>query len=266
MPPMYIDGRVPVSVTSLNASVSVQTPYLQEGSGTKSLAVPAPAANDTLAVLTATQTLAAKTLVNPVIQGGSVNAATLTQPVITSGTLTSPSITGGNWNGGTLTQPVITTATLSSPTIQSPAMTGGTWSSATLTSPTLVGPTITGAGASTATVVAAAATDALMTPYNTTFHPGVAKAWVKVTMSATSILAAYNVTSVQNGGTGIYDICFSSPFANTAYIILANGSKDDGSLVLGASATHTFTTQTVWLYAGGAKADEPFAAVIFGTE
>ena len=107
MPPMYIDGRTPVAVTSMDASVSVTTPYLQEASGTKALAVPAPANNDTLAILTAAQTMSAKTLVNPVIQGGSILSATLTQPIITSGVLTSPTIAGGTMATSVLSSPVI---------------------------------------------------------------------------------------------------------------------------------------------------------------
>ena len=62
MPPLYIDGRVPLDVTTLNASADVATPYLMQGAGAKTLAVPNPAANDTIAVLTATQTMANKTI------------------------------------------------------------------------------------------------------------------------------------------------------------------------------------------------------------
>ena len=274
MPPMFIDGRYPMDVTSLNASVSVQTPYLQEGSGTKFLAVPAPANNDTLAILTATQTLAAKTLVNPIIQGGSVNAATLTQPVITTGTLSSPTIqtpvmTGGSWASGTLTQPVITTGLLSSPTIQSPSITGGTWTSGTLTSPILVGASIVGLGASTATVEAAVATDALMTPYNTRFHPAAAKAWAKVEKSAVSLMTAFNITSVQNIALGIYDVCFSTPFATTGYIVVGNTVWTAGvGCIVVPGYTSTVSTQTIYLLIGSnnSKDDGRFSVVFFGTE
>jgi hypothetical protein len=117
MPPMFIDGRPPlVGATSIDASVSVTTPYIQHASGDKSLAVPAPATNDALALLTATQTMANKTLVDPVLQGATGMAipasATLTNPIITSGVLTSPTIYGGT----------LATSVLSSPAI---ALTGG---------------------------------------------------------------------------------------------------------------------------------------------
>lgn len=103
MPPMFIDGRVPVvGLTSVDASVSVTTPYLQHASGDSALGVPAPTNPDTLAILTQTQTMANKTLLSPVLYSGSYASANLTQPVITSGYLTSPTIylSGGALTGG----------------------------------------------------------------------------------------------------------------------------------------------------------------------
>lgn len=96
----YIDGKFPAQVTTLQASVSVETPYIQQASGAHTLAVPDPAGNDTLTVLSGAQTLSSKTLLNPVITSG-----VLTQPIITSGVLTQPVITSG-----VLTSPLITTA------------------------------------------------------------------------------------------------------------------------------------------------------------
>lgn len=259
MPPMFIDGRYPVAVTSLNASVSVQTPYLQEGSGTKSLAVPAPANNDTLAILTAAQTLAAKTLVNPIIQGGVFTAPTITTGVLSSPTIETPVMTGGSWASGTLTQPIITSGVLTSP-----AIVGGNWSSAALTSPT-----ITNAGASTATVEAAVATDTLMTPYNTRFHPAAAKAWAKVEKSAVSLMTAFNITSVQNIALGIYDVCFSTPFATTGYIVVGNTVWTAGvGCIVVPGYTSTVSTQTIYLLVGSnnSKDDGRFSVVFFGTE
>lgn len=73
MPPMYIDGNTPLrGITSLDASVGVTTPILQHASGDKTLAVPAPATNDTLALLTSTQTLSCKTLLNPTISSAAM--------------------------------------------------------------------------------------------------------------------------------------------------------------------------------------------------
>jgi hypothetical protein len=80
--PGYIDGKAPLTVTTLEASVSVQTPYLQHDDAAFSLAVPDPAAVDELAILSGAQTLSSKTLLNPVITSGS-----LTQPVVIGGRL-----------------------------------------------------------------------------------------------------------------------------------------------------------------------------------
>ena len=97
MPPGYIDGKTPVDGTYLNASVGVVTPEVQQTASAKTLVVPQPANNDTLAVLTSTQTLSSKTLIGPVISSGNWYLGNLTQPVISS----------GNWSLGTLTAPTI---------------------------------------------------------------------------------------------------------------------------------------------------------------
>ena len=110
--PMFIDGGFPISVTSLDASVSVTTPYIQHASGDPALSVPVPAGADTLATLTANQTFSSKTLLAPVITGGNITSGALTQPVVTSGVFSAPTIntavintpsivmTGGQLSGG----------------------------------------------------------------------------------------------------------------------------------------------------------------------
>ena len=97
MPPGYIDGKTPIYGTYLNASVGVVTPEVQQTAAAKTIAVPQPANNDTMAVLTSTQTLSSKTLIGPVISSGNWYLANLTQPIISS----------GNWSLGTLTAPTI---------------------------------------------------------------------------------------------------------------------------------------------------------------
>lgn len=104
--PAYIDGRVPVSVSTLEASIGIQTPYIQQASGASLLGVPNPAGPDNFVVLSGVQTLSSKTLLNPVITSGA-----LTQPVVTSGVFTAPTINTALMNtpdirmtgGGTMT-------------------------------------------------------------------------------------------------------------------------------------------------------------------
>lgn len=120
MSPMFIDGRVPLlGLTSVDASVSVTTPYLQHAFGDNHLAVPAPANHDTLAILTSTQTLSSKTFLAPIIIGGSIASANMTQPVITSGVFTSPTLnaptvnlTGGALTGGMMNNVIMGLRTL----------------------------------------------------------------------------------------------------------------------------------------------------------
>lgn len=85
--PAYIDGRVPASVSTLEASVGIQTPFIQQGVGAAALGVPNPAGADTFTVLSGVQTLSSKTLLQPV-----VTSASLTQPVVTSGVFTNPTV------------------------------------------------------------------------------------------------------------------------------------------------------------------------------
>lgn len=200
----YVDGKLTYDVTSLNASVSVTTPFIKASDAANSIAVPNPAANDTFVVLSGVQTMSGKTLLSPVLQNAVVTSATLTQPVITSGALTSPtiqsgtwtgpSVTGGNWLSGAMTQPVITSGSLTSPSI-----TGGIFS----------------AGATTAQMTAAAATNAMVTPFNQGDHPSAAKAWVTYGIDGT-VYTAYNITSVVRAATGIFNVFFSSA-APTVY-------------------------------------------------
>ena len=97
MPPGYIDGQQPVYGSYLNASVGVVTPEVQQTASAKTVTVPQPANNDTMAVLTSTQTLSSKTLIGPVISSGNWYLGSFTQPVISS----------GNWANASLTAPTI---------------------------------------------------------------------------------------------------------------------------------------------------------------
>lgn len=112
MPPMFIDGHVPVlGLTSVEASVNVTTPYINQTAGAELLGVPAPLNPDTLAILTQTQTLSSKTFLAPIIMGGSIASANMTQPVITSGVFTSPMLDSplltGAMSGGILNNVIL---------------------------------------------------------------------------------------------------------------------------------------------------------------
>lgn len=137
--PLFIDGSIPVSVTSLDATVGVTTPYLQAAPGDASVAVPAPAANDTIVILSQTQTLLAKTLVAPIIQGGSLSGVVLTAPTINSGTLQSAVS-----SNEILYSPTLTTANIS---LSGGQMSGGIVFNTVLGAKTIAqysaGPTIT---------------------------------------------------------------------------------------------------------------------------
>ena len=90
---------------------------------------------------------------------------------------------------------------------------------------------------------AAIATQALMeagssntnaaSPGRLHFHPGVAKAWARFDGTATSVTAAasYGLTSITDGGAGVYTVIFSTSFSsNSNYVIIPSSTADHTKL------------------------------------
>lgn len=67
------------------------------------------------------------------------------------------------------------------------------------------------------------------TPGRLHFHPGVAKAWARFDGTAVSVTAAasYGLTSITDGGTGVYTVNFSTSFSsNSNYVIIPSSTAD----------------------------------------
>lgn len=107
-------------------------------------------------------------------------------------------------------------------------------------------------------------------------HPGVAKAWafVTVTAGAPALTANYNVTSVTDGGVGTYVLNLTTPFSSTDFAAVATPFGISDSLVFSIRvASKTASTITVQIYkaqdSGSSTAetiDASFFLVAFGDQ
>lgn len=119
------------------------------------------------------------------------------------------------------------------------------------------------AGAAVATqaiMEAATSIVTIPTPGRLHFHPGVAKAWARFDGTATSVTAAasYGLTSITDGGTGIYTVNFSTSFSsNSNYVIVPSSTADITKLRSLSAASATI------LCTGHAGTAEDSAAVSF---
>ena len=82
----------------------------------------------------------------------------------------------------------------------------------------------------------ATSTTTAASPGRTQYHPGVAKAWVKFDNAGT-VAASYNITSVTDGGTGVWTINWGTDFSGAEYSVVAIGRDSTGyAVVSGAPA------------------------------
>jgi hypothetical protein len=111
----------------------------------------------------------------------------------------------------------------------------------------------------------------IVTPGRAQYHPGVAKAWAAVTISAgtPSLAASYNVSSVADNATGTTTINFTTAFSAASYAV-AGIPEDAGTNfdLWGVSANKTASSYRV-VTAGGTTegvGDTNFCLVFFGDQ
>jgi hypothetical protein len=96
------------------------------------------------------------------------------------------------------------------------------------------------------------------------FHPGVAKAWARFDGTATSVTAAasYGLTSITDGGTGVYTVNFATSFSsNSNFVIIPSSTADITKLrSLSAGAATILCTG----HAGTAEDSAAVSFVAFG--
>lgn len=81
-----------------------------------------------------------------------------------------------------------------------------------------------GTAATQADQETATSTTAYVSPGRQQYHPSAAKAWAKInTITTTSILASYNVTSVTDNGTGDTTVTFTTAFSSADYGVAVAG-------------------------------------------
>ena len=75
---------------------------------------------------------------------------------------------------------------------------------------------------------AAGASDVYVSPNQVKNHPGVAKAWANWNGVADTINASHNVSSITDGGTGVWGVNFSTAFSSVTYTALVAASGGGG--------------------------------------
>ncbi len=135
-----------------------------------------------------------------------------TLPIANGGTNSTATPTAGGVVYGTGTAQAVTSAGTAGYLLQSNGASAPSW---------VVAPTGL-AAATQAQMEAASSNTVAATPFNTQFHPGVAKVWFKVgsLFNSGTIMAAYNVTSVVDG-TGALTVTIGTDFSTDNYAVVA---------------------------------------------
>ena len=75
--------------------------------------------------------------------------------------------------------------------------------------------------------------------------PGAARAWVNFNGTGTvAIRAALNVSSITDGGAGIYTVNFTTAFSDTNYSMVATAGDEQGTCVASAGNTGSAASYT----------------------
>lgn len=115
--------------------------------------------------------------------------------------------------------------------------------------------TVSATAATQAQMESASSTSVVVTPGRQHFHPASPKAWVVFNGTGTvTILGSYNVTSITDDGTGIYQVNFTTAMADTNYGVLLSGreSSDNGrdGYVQVRGGSTTYSTSAVQIATG----------------
>lgn len=122
--------------------------------------------------------------------------------------------------------------------------------------------------ASTAEVAAETTGEKYVRADRAKHHPGAAKAWARVNLSASSagLVDGYNIASVTRNNTGIVTLTFTTPMAGMTFVGIAQ-ANDAGHVysanVRAPTSASNFVVD-VFNAASGVLADINFSVVIFG--
>lgn len=72
-------------------------------------------------------------------------------------------------------------------------------------------------------------TTTVVTPGRQQFHPSAAKFWLLVTNTAGTfaLTTSYNITSITDGATGLYDVTIATDMSSTSYVVVSNITGTD---------------------------------------
>lgn len=99
------------------------------------------------------------------------------------------------------------------------------------------------------------------------YHPAAAKAWVRFHWTGAAIVvdSAYNVPSVSRNATGVYVVNFTTAFANSVYIPIANAQRTTsvGAWMCDPAIVSASQCVIVVSDSGGVNVDPNFVTAVF---
>jgi len=122
--------------------------------------------------------------------------------------------------------------------------------------------------ATQAEMEAGSSTAAFVTPGRTHYHPGVAKAWVRITAAGLIVSGDYNVASITDHATGNRSIVWDVDFGDTNYICVTGiygASEDDGKISENQGSIATGSIQVI-IRKDTSTADIDTATAAFGDQ
>ena len=126
----------------------------------------------------------------------------------------------------------------------------------------------TTAAATQAEMEAGSLTNVYVSPGRTQYHPGVAKAWCRITSAGLIVSGDYNVASITDHATGNRSIVWDTDFADTNYICVTGiygASEDDGKISENQGSIATGSIQVI-IRKDTSTADIDTAAAAFGDQ
>jgi len=159
----------------------------------------------------------------PIANGGTGTTSTTFANLTTNVTGTLPIANGGTNSTATPTAGGVVYGTGTAQAVTSAGTTGYFLQSNGASAPTWVAASSGLSAATQAQMEAASSNTVAATPFNTQFHPGVAKVWLKVgaLINSGTIMASYNVTSVVDSTSGVCTVTIATDFSSGEYVVVA---------------------------------------------
>lgn len=120
--------------------------------------------------------------------------------------------------------------------------------------------------ATQAEMVAASSTAAFVTPGRTQYHPGVAKAWCRITAPGALVSGSVNVDSITDTGAGDRTIVWDVDFADTNYSMAGQNDGDLNGNINTCVLTHAVGSSHVKMRVGAVLSDVAHSQAAYGEQ